>query len=173
LSRALHARARRVRAEVARRAWEYRQRDHARGAWFALRRVLADAERAYVIGRADALRLIEEGAAPEPVGARLEPGKTILFVTDARLASVADKREVPVRLGPEVLTASCLALVRFPAPAPPPPTSPPPSPPTRAPGARRSLASSMRARAGRPYVAFSAAGSAAGVPPAATSMRMP
>jgi hypothetical protein len=111
---ALERRLRRHRSRLAIRAWEYRQRHCARGVWFRLRRVLADAARAFVITDDAARSLLAEGHAPEPVGAELEPAKTILFVPAERIARVAGAREVPVSLHAEVLEARCLALVRFP-----------------------------------------------------------
>ncbi|HEV8358624.1 MAG TPA: hypothetical protein VGX21_05695 [Methylomirabilota bacterium] len=45
----LERRVRQVRSRVAVQAWEYRQRHHAKGVWMRLRRILADAQAAYVI----------------------------------------------------------------------------------------------------------------------------
>jgi hypothetical protein len=42
------------------RAWAYRKRHHARGVWFRLRRLLADASHAYVISSNDADQLRAE-----------------------------------------------------------------------------------------------------------------
>ncbi|MBI1876032.1 MAG: hypothetical protein HYS05_19375 [Acidobacteria bacterium] len=95
------------------RSWDYRQRRHARGVWFRLRRVLADASAAYVIPRDEAQRLVAEGRRAEPVGEELEPPKVIVFVAAERLARIASARPVPVRLGGEVLAAECLALIPF------------------------------------------------------------
>jgi hypothetical protein len=109
----LEKRARRARARAAIKRWEYRQRDLAMGVWFQLRRVLADAREAYAISRADAELLIKDGSHSEPVGARLEPPKVFIFVTPERLATIASRRSIPVRLGRELLDADALALVRF------------------------------------------------------------
>ncbi len=103
MSPSLEQRVRQHRSRVTVRAWEYRQRRHARGVWFRLRRALADANAAYVISEIDARQLVSEGCRPESVGADLEPSKLILFAT------------VPVRLGGELLAAQCLALAPFPA----------------------------------------------------------
>jgi hypothetical protein len=54
------------------RAWEFRQRHHAKGMWMRLRRVLADAQSAYVIPSVEAQKLLAEGYAAHPVGR--EPG---------------------------------------------------------------------------------------------------
>jgi hypothetical protein len=110
---ALQQRAREVRARSLVRRWQYRQRHLAAGVWFRLRRVLADAEQAFVIDEYDARRLVEEGYAPEPCGSELAPAKTMVFVDEARLAGLASRRRIPVTLGPELLTHPALALVPF------------------------------------------------------------
>ena len=53
----LERRARTYRSRMLIRAWDYRQRDHARGVWLRLRRVLADASHAYIVSGPDADRL--------------------------------------------------------------------------------------------------------------------
>jgi hypothetical protein len=78
------------------------------------RRILADAGAAYVIPDGEAERLIGEGFQPEAVGRELEPPKVILFLPAERVARLTGAREVPVRLGAELLEAPALALVRFP-----------------------------------------------------------
>ena len=40
----LHERARRIHERALIRAWEYRQRNHSKGVWYRLRRLLVDAE---------------------------------------------------------------------------------------------------------------------------------
>ena len=110
---AMERRAREVRARSLVRRWQYRQRHLAAGVWFRLRRVLADAELAFVIHDEEARRLVEEGYIAEPCGDELAPPKTIVFVDDERLASIASRRSVPVTLGPELLTHTALALVPF------------------------------------------------------------
>lgn len=114
MSEVLERRARQMRSRLVRRAWEYRQRHHAAGVWFRLRRLLADASAAYVISEAAARQLVDEGHAPEPVGAELEPPKLLLFVAPERVARIAGAREIPVRLGGEQLAARHPALVRSP-----------------------------------------------------------
>ena len=113
MSGSLHRRARRVRGRLAVRAWEYRQRHHAKGVWLRLRRILADAESAYAIPCAVAKVLEEEGYRREPVGDELEPPKTLLFVPPERLERIPDRRRVRVALDAEFLAAPCVALVRF------------------------------------------------------------
>lgn len=113
MNEALHRRARQVRANATVRAWEYRQRRYAKGTWFRLRRVLANAREAYVVPEEATRLLIDEGYRPEPVGEELEPAKTILFVPESRVARIAERKAIPVRLDSELLVASCLVLVRF------------------------------------------------------------
>jgi len=110
---ALEVRARKVRTRAAIRAWEYRQRHHAKGVWFRLRRLLALSASAWSIPEAEADRLLAEGYEPDPVGALLEPPKVLLVVPEDRLSKVADHTAVPLRLGSELLAARFLALVPF------------------------------------------------------------
>jgi hypothetical protein len=109
----MRARAQAVRTRAAVRSWQYRQRHLASGVWFRLRRVLADARAAYVISQADAARLIAEGYRPEPCGCEIAPEKTILFVSEAQLASLNAPRPIRVGLDPEFLAATAVALVPF------------------------------------------------------------
>jgi hypothetical protein len=109
----MRARAHAVRTRAAIRSWEYRQRDLAAGVWFRIRRVLAEAKEAYTISEADAQQLIGEGCKPEPCGAQLAPEKTIIFVDVARLVQIESRRQMPVRLCPDFLMATAVALVPF------------------------------------------------------------
>jgi len=113
VSEDLERRVREVRSRVAVRAWEYRQRHHAKGVWMRLRRILADAQAAYVIPDGEAGRLVAEGFRSEAVGRELEPPKVILFLPAERVARLTGAREIPVRLEVELLEARALALVRF------------------------------------------------------------
>ncbi len=110
---ALHQRVKKIRARTAVRAWEYRQRHHAGGVWFRLRRVLTEADSVWMIPEDEARRLVEEGHEPEAVGDELEPPKTMIFVTTERLELIQDRASIAVRLGSELLAARYLALVRF------------------------------------------------------------
>ena len=110
---ALQKRVKRIRSRTAVRAWEYRQRNHAKGVWFRLRRVLAESASVWIIPADEARRLTEEGLEPEPVGRELEPPKMMIFVSEERLALIAERSAIPVRLGPELFAARCLALIRF------------------------------------------------------------
>jgi hypothetical protein len=109
----MHKRARDVRARAVVRAFEYRQRRHAAGTWFRVRRVLARARTAYVVSNADAAQLAAEGFVEAPCGHELEPVKRLLFVDEARVSRLPARREIPVGLGPEFLEASAIALVPF------------------------------------------------------------
>lgn len=110
---ALERRVTEQRARVLVRCWNCRQRHHARGVWFRLRRVLAGASAAFVVAADDAAALLAEGYRADPVGDALEPRKVIVFTSAARVARIRSAREVPVRLGPDVLEADHLVLTPF------------------------------------------------------------
>ena len=107
----LERRARQVRARATLRAWEFRQRHQAKGVWFRLRRVLVDASAAYEVEEITADELVRDGLREEPVGHEIIPTKRIFFVSLERLARITDRREIPLRLGPELLCARSLVLV--------------------------------------------------------------
>lgn len=109
----LERRVRQLRSRVLIRAWDYRQRRHARGVWFRLRRLLADASAAYALPLGEGRVLIAEGHSAEPLGGELEPPRLIVFVPAPRLAQIASARPLPVRLSRELLAAECLALTPF------------------------------------------------------------
>ena len=113
MSAELDRRLRQYRSRMVIRAWEYRQRRHARGVWFRLRRLLADADRAYVIDEADVGRLLAAGHHAEPVGHELQPPKQIVLVPAHAVDRLASARSVSVNLAADLLNASCLALVPF------------------------------------------------------------
>jgi hypothetical protein len=113
MSPAFERRIREQRARMLVRSLDYRQRRHARGVWFRLRRVLADASMAFVIPEDEARTLIAEGHRAEPVGQELEPPKLIVMASSARIARIASAQPVPMRLGGELLAATCLALTPF------------------------------------------------------------
>lgn len=113
MTAALERRVEELRRRVLVRSWEYRQRHHARGVWFRLRRLLADASAAFVIPAEEARTLLAEGFRAEPLGQALEPPKVILFVPGDRVARIASARPVQVGLGREVLEAEYLALTPF------------------------------------------------------------
>lgn len=109
----MRARARAVQARAQVRAWNYRQRHHAAGVWFRLRRVLADAKAAYVISDEDARRLLAEGHGEVACGREVAPAKTMVFVNERRLDRVESRRAIRVGLGPAFLAAGAIALVTF------------------------------------------------------------
>ena len=113
---ALESRLRHYRRRVLVRAWQYRQRAHAHGVWFGLRRVLAQASAVYAISRDDAMTLAGEGCAVDAVGAALEPPIVILLVPAGRIAHLASARPLAVQLSAALLSAECLALTPFTAP---------------------------------------------------------
>ena len=113
MNEALERRARQLRARSLVRAWNYRQRRHARGAWFRLRRVLTDASGAFVIPADEARQLMAEGHRAEPVGNELDPPRLIVFAPAERVTAIASARAVPVGLNSELLAAACLALTPF------------------------------------------------------------
>ncbi len=113
MTQSLAKRAKAMKSRVTVRAWEYRQRNLAKGTWHQLRRLLAHSSHAYALTESSARELLAEGCRPEPVGERLEPPKVLVFASTGRLALIADKRPIPVRLGVDFLSARCVALVPF------------------------------------------------------------
>lgn len=109
----LNDRLRRYRTRAAIRSWGYRQRRHAHGAWYRLRRVLADAETACTVPEEVVQALLAEGYRPEPVGAEFHPPRTIIFVPAERLAAIASARPLRLRLDAGLLAADCLVLTPF------------------------------------------------------------
>ena len=114
---ALESRLRQYRRRALVRSREYRQRNHAHGVWFRLRRALAQASAASVISRDEARTLAAEGYSVEPVGAEFDPPKVILFAPPDRIAQLPSARPVAVGLNATLLSAECLALAPFTAPA--------------------------------------------------------
>jgi hypothetical protein len=114
MSALLEERVRALRARCRIRAWELRQRAHAKGVWFRLRRVLADAALAFAIPEHEAQRLIAQGVIPEPVGDEIEPRKTILFVPAEAVSGLDSPRDLAVSLSAELLAEPFLVLVPFP-----------------------------------------------------------
>ena len=113
MTEAVERRLRQLRSRVLVRAWDYRQRNHARGVWFRLRRVLAEASQAYAVSTAEAQELLAEGHRPEPVGEELSPSRPILFVSAERALRLASARPLAVRLSAELLAAESLVLIPF------------------------------------------------------------
>ena len=111
----LERRLRQMRSRVLIRGHHYRQLMHADGVWYRLRRALADAREIWVVSPQDAGQLAAEGYPVDPVGEELAPPKKILRVPAGRVARVPSAREIPLRLGAELLAAEGLVLVPFPA----------------------------------------------------------
>jgi hypothetical protein len=57
--------------------------------------------------------LLAEGFRREPVGDELEPVRSFVFVPAERAGRITERRELEVRLSPELLAASNLVLVAF------------------------------------------------------------
>jgi len=110
----LHHRVKAARAKDALRRFEYRQRNHAGGVWFRLRRLLSQAATAWAIGEEDAQRLLGEGVRPRRAGLEIEPPIRIFPVSEERLHALAERRPLETRLSAELLTARHLALVLWP-----------------------------------------------------------
>ena len=113
MSDGLHRRARQQRSRIVVRRFEYRRRNTSAGVWYRLRRVLADARLAFVVSAEDAEALHDLGCETARVGAELVPEKSILWATEEQVSALPSAVRVPVRLGPELLGARHLALVRF------------------------------------------------------------
>jgi hypothetical protein len=113
MSEAMHKRVAKIRQRLNVRRWEYRQRHYAHGVWYRLRRLLADAEEAYVIDSNDADALLTRGFASASVGRELVPARTLVFAPREAILALPSARPVPVRLSAELLAAHCVALVRF------------------------------------------------------------
>lgn len=110
---ALARKAQAVRARATVRSWEYRQRRHAKGVWFRLRRLLADTRTCWEIPDSAAAQLIAEGFHPEPVGAELEPPKNLLVLPPERIEAIPGRTALRIGLSPELLAARSLALEPF------------------------------------------------------------
>ena len=113
MSATLERRVRQYRSRMLIRAFDYRQRHHAGGVWFRLRRLLAGTRQAYVVSENDATQLRQEGFRVEPVGREVDPPKVIVVVPAQRVAALTSAREIPVCLGGELSIATCLVLVPF------------------------------------------------------------
>ena len=111
MNEALHERARRANERAVIRAWEYRQRHHAKGVWFRFRRALADAAEAWILSEGEAALLEKRGHAPLPVGLELVPPKRLFFLSRKELEAISERRLVRTRLSTEVLLAGSLALI--------------------------------------------------------------
>jgi hypothetical protein len=78
-----------------------------------LRRTLAGARAAFVIPEEEVERLLAEGYTAEACGRELAPEKALVFVGEERLLAITNRREIPLRLGPDFLAARAVALLGF------------------------------------------------------------
>jgi hypothetical protein len=69
---------------------------------------------AYAITADTAAELIAEGSVVDDRGARLEPPRSIVWITEERAGRLANARPLAMRLDAEMLAATTLALVPFP-----------------------------------------------------------
>lgn len=112
---AMQRRVSQARSRAAVRAWEYRQRHHAKGVWFRLRRLLAEASSVWEVPEEACTQLLAEGFKPLAAGLEIEPAKSIFLVPEDILSNIQDRRALPLRLGPEFFAARYIVLVPFPA----------------------------------------------------------
>jgi hypothetical protein len=110
---ATERRLRELRSRLLIRAWDYKQRRHARGVWFRLRRLLAEASEAYALPLDEGRRLAAEGYAAEAVGLELAQPKLLLFAPAGRIGRISSACALELRLSADLLAAECVALVRF------------------------------------------------------------
>lgn len=108
----LHERVRALRARIAVRRWEIRQRGHAAGSWFALERLFALSRRAWILSEQGAEALVAAGYEPDPAGLTLEPPRRI-FIVSGETPSLAGAREIALRSSAELLLAPAIALLPF------------------------------------------------------------
>jgi hypothetical protein len=101
-----------IRSRCRIRRWEYRQRHHAHGAWARFREALALASEAYAIDAATMASLVAEGFVADDRGARLEPPRQIVWITQRRAAALGARR-LQMRLDATMLATPALALVAF------------------------------------------------------------
>ena len=80
MSATLERRVRQYRSRMLIRAFDYRQRHHAAGVWFRLRRLLAGTSQAYVVSENEAAQLRQEGFRVEPVGGELLSAACLVLV---------------------------------------------------------------------------------------------
>lgn len=109
----LERRSRRIRSVADVRRWEYRQRHHAKGVWFRVRRVLADARACWEVSGETAEALQSEGWQPERAGLELAPPRRMIFLPEDRIEAIAERRPLRVGLTSELLAAPVVVMVRF------------------------------------------------------------
>jgi len=102
-----------VKARARVRAWEYRQRNHAHGAWLRYRRALAFADRAFAIDESLAGELLARDAVLDEGGQALVPVRTLVWITRDQAAGLRGARPLRLQLGPALLNEPWIALVPF------------------------------------------------------------
>lgn len=115
----LHERVREIRALAAIQRWEIRQRRHAAGSWFALERLFALSQRAWILSAEDIETLVAAGYEPHPAGLALEQQKKIFILRASEIPSIAGACEIALRSSVELLLAPAIALLPFALPAAP------------------------------------------------------
>jgi hypothetical protein len=113
VSASLHERVRQIRSRTVIRRWEFRQRDHARGTWYRIRRLLAGSRQVFVVSDPDFDRLLSVGRTQHPVGTKLHPERRIVSATLAEATSLSSARELDVRLSSQLLGERNWVLVPF------------------------------------------------------------
>lgn len=109
----LHRRLRQIHARAAIRRWEVRQVRHAHGVWFRLEQLLAGTRCALAISSEKVLILRMSGFEPHPIGAELEPPKSLFVVPEERLPSSIEGADVPLQDKQQILLAPALVLIPF------------------------------------------------------------
>jgi hypothetical protein len=109
----LHRRVREMKARLAVRKLEYRQRHRAGGAWHRLRSCLVRARSAWAVDEAVIDTLVVEGFEEEPPGHELQSPKRMVFVPLQRLQGIEGRRPIPLHLTQPLLEARYLVLEAF------------------------------------------------------------
>lgn len=109
----LYQRLREMKARAAIQAWEARQVSHAGGVWFRFQLLLAHTRRAFVISTEEVSILRASGFEADPIGAELEPPKSLFVVQEAELRPSITGREVALQDGPQIVAAPALLLIPF------------------------------------------------------------
>jgi len=102
-----------IKARARVRAWEYRQRHHAHGAWLRYRRPLSMADLAYAIDEAQARQLLAQGSVLDQGGQALAPTRSLVWITREQAAGLAAARPLRLRLDAAMLGEPWVALVPF------------------------------------------------------------
>ena len=102
-----------MKARSAIRKWEARQIAHAGGVWFRFQVLLAGTRRLLAINDEEVAMLTASGFETHPVGAELEPSKSLFVIRESALPSSIRGRDVPLQEGQEILLAKALVLIPF------------------------------------------------------------